>query len=418
MNKKLKEIKAKKKNKSKIIQNDDDNNSNSYFPNLSSDKNRNKSNCYLHSTDNNNNNNNNFFDETHTVSFTNLKLPDLNTADLDLIYPPPSYSTYSDTPPSPNEMNHNTSTINTQHYEQQYMIRPNIISAQTTTAVIPGNLNLNRNQRNQLLQQQQQQHQQQQRHSAAASVNLPRTSHQVYSNLVESRRANQLTSQVNSNASATHPTSARQNNSTNRNSRKKTFVNITSSYAIENDNFVSSGYSPLEIHPVKHYTSTLTNGLNSEKESDDYYDYLELKHQLFQSSLKTPETGGRMNEDISPARQRLNNLNKNLHAMIQSKRQRSATSNSSANATNNNNNNNNPNSNSASNTAAFFDDAVQLLECKQPQVLNMKFKPESSIASTTSQKSKSKPGSASTYHSSIRYLIFVLIIINSLKIGS
>ena len=297
-----------------------------------------------------------------TTSLTSIKLPDLNV-DLDLIIPAPSITTYSSTStPIPVQMIPEASDLNSQH--EQFLLKTS-------------------NQLNDTKHRRHQQQRQSLRFNSAngmstasiTSSNPPRTQ-QVYSHLIEPKRNNLVISAA---------------SKLNRSTNKKPILNVTSTYAIENDKFITN--------------STDATKQFDDKESDEYYDYLELKHQLFNSSLKPTDDSIRQEDlnQMSPSKLRLNNLNKNLHTLIKNKRLKSAgaASNSSA-------------------TAAFFEDNFspysprQTQQMKQPQVLNMKFKSAGSSASNSSQKSKSKPGSASTFHSSNRFVFILFSLLYSI----
>lgn len=221
-------------------------------------------------------------------------------------------------------------------------------------------------------------------------------SKQVYSNLIEAKNNSLIL------------TATSKLNNKMKNKTKKPLINITSSYAIENDNFIMGGNNMeifsnnLHNHNNRHH--------NQKEESDEYYDYLELKQQLFNSSIKTQQQQKQQQiEDLSPARQRLNNLNKNLHTMIKNKRLKSAGAKSTCSVEA-------ALSSSTKTTtpATFYDNPqLQLLNTsprpslKQPQILNMKFKSANADSPPSANNSiKSKPSSASTHHSSNRFVFF------------
>jgi hypothetical protein len=226
--------------------------------------------------------------------------------------------------------------------------------------------------------------------------NFNNNSKQVYSNLIEAKNNSLIL------------TATSKLNNKMKNKTKKSAINITSSYAIENDNFIMAGNNEIFSNNLHHRHH------NQKEESDEYYDYLELKQQLFNSSIKTQQQ--QQIEDLSPARQRLNNLNKNLHTMIKNKRLKSAgaKSTSSVEAVL---------LSSSSTTkqttpATFYNDNPQLQllnntsprppSLKQPQILNMKFKSANANDPPSSANNgiKSKPSSASTHHSSNRFVFF------------
>lgn len=343
----------------------------SYLPGLSGSSQY----CALHS---------NFYDEQTQSLSSIIKLPDLNL-DLENFYPPPHLHTHS---------THTSTSTPIQ-----------MIPEPTTTTTGATSSDLNHTNSHQMTINEQiifksndflrSRHQRHQLRNGLGSAK----SQQVYTHIAEPTHlkrnpASMITSTL-SGSNHTNNLVLSAASKLNKTNRKKTFLNITSSYAIENDNLLNGDI-------VK---------LNDDKASDEYYDYLELKNQLFNSSLKTSNEKATSNDNLTedetsmtPAKLRLNNLNKNLHSLIRSKRLKSAGGASTSSAA----------------TAAFFEENLhtsnilsntsprQQQQLKQPQILNMKFKSGESSASTSSQKSKSKPGSASTFHSGNRFVVFTL----------